>query len=242
MFVLIHFMELSTLFIISQVVLTFCLMANNSTLVCIWATKLSTFSTKLVSPMKMSHFRWCQISMRLSSGSALYCRLIADLYIYIDGSNSVRLSAGSALYCRLIADLYIYINGSNSVRLSAGSALYILYIIYYISQECGFTGGTRSAPQKVTLFYDYLPRFRNCPILSASFHQEQFDETKLTTGLTVSYKLQYHSWSCFLLSWRASLWVWTPHFNPTSKQKQASLWNEALVLTNLWCSVLNSSW
>jgi len=69
------------------------------------------------------HINGCN-SVWLSAGSALYCGLIADPYVHINGSNSVWLSAGSALYCGLIADPYVHINGCNSVWLSAGSALY----------------------------------------------------------------------------------------------------------------------
>jgi len=35
--------------------------------------------------------KWCKNLIRLSAGSALYCKLIADLYIHINGSNSVRI-------------------------------------------------------------------------------------------------------------------------------------------------------
>jgi len=82
-------------------------------------------------------------SVRLSAGSALYCELIDDPYIHINGSNSVRLSAGSALYCGLIADPYIHINGSNSVRLSAGSALYCGLVDDPYIHMNGFRGMSR---------------------------------------------------------------------------------------------------
>ena len=49
--------------------------------------------------------------MRLAAGSALYCRLIAHLYIHINGSNLMRLSVGSALCRGLNADLHIHIDG-----------------------------------------------------------------------------------------------------------------------------------
>jgi len=65
---------------------------------------------KVYSESKISiSFWWRKNFMKLSAGSALYDRLLAD--IRINGSNSVRLSVGSALYSGLIADPYIHING-----------------------------------------------------------------------------------------------------------------------------------
>jgi len=38
------------------------------------------------------------------------------------------------------------------------------------------------------------------------------------------------------------LWVWPPRITHSSKQKQASLWSEALLLTRFWCSMLSHYW
>lgn len=52
--------------------------------------------------------------------------------------NSVRPFTGSALHYELISDLYVDINGSNSIRLSAGSAFYWLltHMLISMAETC----------------------------------------------------------------------------------------------------------
>jgi len=53
----------------------------------------------------------------------------------------------------------------------------------------------------------------------------------------------YHNYDICVYSdyGKLLLWVWGPHFNPSSKQKQTSV-GEALILTHSWCHVIRRNW
>lgn len=56
-------------------------------------------------------------------------------------------------------------------------------------------------------------------------------------GLTIAW-----TWVRFLVFGELMMWVWAPHIKPSSKQKRASLWGGALILTHPWCSMRSRNW